>query len=93
MGAALAAGDVDQAVRWAAQAMREADRLHLDGQRAAALRAEASLVERHGDTGTAVRLSKRPQRNTSAAARPCGRHTPAPGGALAQRIGQGRAPP
>ncbi|MFF7128822.1 AAA family ATPase [Streptomyces sp. NPDC008240] len=56
VGAALAAGDVDQAVRWAAQARREADRLGLDGQRAAALRAEASLIERHGDTGTAVRL-------------------------------------
>ncbi|MET8080972.1 AAA family ATPase [Streptomyces sp. NPDC005303] len=55
-GAALAAGDVDQAGRWAAQAAREADRLGLDGQRAGALRAEASLAEHRGDTGRAVRL-------------------------------------
>jgi DNA-binding NarL/FixJ family response regulator len=55
-GAALAAGDVDQAGRWAAQAAREADRLGLDGQRAGALRAQASVAEHRGDIGTAVRL-------------------------------------
>ncbi|MCX4760253.1 AAA family ATPase [Streptomyces sp. NBC_01275] len=56
VNAALAAGDVAQARRWAAQAAREADRLGLSGQRAAALRAEAALAEHHGDTGEAVRL-------------------------------------
>ncbi|WP_406275394.1 AAA family ATPase [Streptomyces sp. NBC_00191] len=55
-GAALAAGDIDQAERWAAQAEREADRLGLGGQRAAALRAGAALAEHRGDTGEAVRL-------------------------------------
>ncbi|MEV3914349.1 helix-turn-helix transcriptional regulator [Streptomyces canus] len=55
-GAALTAGDVDQAGRWAAQATREADRLGLDGQRAGALRAQASLAEHRGDTDKAVRL-------------------------------------
>ncbi|MFI5685297.1 helix-turn-helix transcriptional regulator [Streptomyces sp. NPDC051636] len=54
--AALAAGDVDAAGRWVAQATREADRLGLDGQRAAALRAQATLAEHHGETGRAVRL-------------------------------------
>ncbi|MFI1168103.1 ATP-binding protein [Streptomyces sp. NPDC020801] len=53
---ALATGDVDQAARWAAQAAREARRLGLGGQRAAALRAEAALAEHRGDTGKAVRL-------------------------------------
>ncbi|WP_069757981.1 helix-turn-helix transcriptional regulator [Streptomyces sp. LUP47B] len=55
-GAALTAGDVDQAGRWAAQASREADRLGLDGQRAGALRAQASLAEHRGDIDKAVRL-------------------------------------
>ncbi|MCX4584916.1 AAA family ATPase [Streptomyces sp. NBC_01481] len=55
-GAALATGDIDQAERWAAQAEREADRLGLGGQRAAALRAGAALAEHRGDTGEAVRL-------------------------------------
>lgn len=55
-GAALAAGNIDQAERWAAQAEREADRLGLGGQRAAALRAGAALAEHRGDTGKAVRL-------------------------------------
>jgi len=55
-GAALTAGDVDQAGRWAAQATREADRLGLDGQRAGALRAQASLAEHRGDNDKAVRL-------------------------------------
>ena len=54
--AALATGDVDQARRWAAQAAREAGRLGLGGQRAAARRAEASLAEHRGDTDRAVRL-------------------------------------
>ncbi|MFI1768428.1 AAA family ATPase [Streptomyces sp. NPDC020800] len=56
VGAALATGDVDQAARWAAQAAREANRLGLDGQRAAALRAQAALAEHHGDHAKAVRL-------------------------------------
>lgn len=54
--AALAAGDIDQAGRWAAQAAREAGRLGLGGQRAAALRAGASLAEHRGDIDEAVRL-------------------------------------
>ncbi|GGW60303.1 hypothetical protein GCM10010503_42000 [Streptomyces lucensis JCM 4490] len=54
--AALAAGDTAAAGRWVAQATREADRLGLGGQRAAALRAEATLAEHEGDTGRAVRL-------------------------------------
>jgi len=54
--AALAAGDPDQAARWAAQAAREANRLGLGGQRAGALRAEASLAEHHGATNKAIRL-------------------------------------
>ncbi|WP_328434000.1 ATP-binding protein [Streptomyces sp. NBC_00425] len=54
--AALATGDVDQARRSAAQAAREAGRLGLGGQRAAARRAEASLAEHRGDTDRAVRL-------------------------------------
>ncbi|MFF3325346.1 helix-turn-helix transcriptional regulator [Streptomyces sp. NPDC002889] len=54
--AALAAGDIEQAGRWAAQAAREANRLGLRGQRAAALRADAALAEHRGDTGKAVRL-------------------------------------
>ncbi|MFJ9865973.1 helix-turn-helix transcriptional regulator [Streptomyces sp. NPDC101165] len=53
---ALAAGDVDAAGGWVAQATREADRLGLDGQRAAALRAQATLAEHHGETDRAVRL-------------------------------------
>ncbi|WP_367319343.1 AAA family ATPase [Streptomyces sp. HUAS ZL42] len=53
---ALAAGDAEQAGRWAAQAAREADRLGLGGQRAAALRAEAALAEHRGDLGKATRL-------------------------------------
>ncbi|MFJ1805729.1 MULTISPECIES: ATP-binding protein [unclassified Streptomyces] len=56
VGIALASGDPDQAGRWAAQAAREAKRLGLGGQRAAALRAEATLAEHHGDTHKAVRL-------------------------------------
>ncbi|WP_312846019.1 helix-turn-helix transcriptional regulator [Streptomyces sp. WAC05374] len=54
--AALGAGDVEAAGRWAAQATREADRLGLDGQRAAALRARATLAEHRGETAEAVRL-------------------------------------
>ncbi|MFB6931914.1 helix-turn-helix transcriptional regulator [Streptomyces chartreusis] len=54
--AALTAGDVEAAERWAAQATHEADRLGLDGQRAAALRAQATLAEHYGETGKAVRL-------------------------------------
>ncbi|MFF8289352.1 helix-turn-helix transcriptional regulator [Streptomyces sp. NPDC016309] len=54
--AALTAGDVEAAGRWVAQATREADRLGLDGQRAAALRAQAALAEHHGGTSRAVRL-------------------------------------
>ncbi|MFE0509533.1 ATP-binding protein [Streptomyces sp. NPDC058964] len=56
VNAALAAGDVDRAARWAAQAARVANRLGLGGQRAAALRAEAALAERRGDPRKAVRL-------------------------------------
>lgn len=54
--AALAAGDVEAAGRCVAQATREADRLGLDGQRAAALRARATLAEHRGETTEAVRL-------------------------------------
>ncbi|WP_432030856.1 AAA family ATPase [Streptomyces sp. 1222.5] len=54
--AALAAGDVAEAARRVAQATDEAERLGLDGQRAAALRAEAGLAEHHGETDRAVRL-------------------------------------
>ncbi|WP_337191982.1 helix-turn-helix transcriptional regulator [Streptomyces sp. HUCO-GS316] len=54
--AALSAGDVAQAGRWAAQAAREAVRIGLGGQQAAALRAEATLAEHRGDTVEAVRL-------------------------------------
>ncbi|MFF9408584.1 ATP-binding protein [Streptomyces anandii] len=54
--AALAAGEPDRAARWVAQATREADRLGLRGQRAAALRAQAALAEHRGDTARAVRL-------------------------------------
>ncbi|MEU1181094.1 AAA family ATPase [Streptomyces sp. NPDC005820] len=53
---ALATGDPDQAERWAAQATAEADRIDLDGQRAAALRARAALAQHHGDPHTAARL-------------------------------------
>ncbi|MFJ3233848.1 AAA family ATPase [Streptomyces sp. NPDC086787] len=56
VNAALAAGDEEQAERWAAQAAREAGRLGLGGQRAAALRAEATLTERRGDPRKALRL-------------------------------------
>ncbi|MEW2050975.1 AAA family ATPase [Streptomyces sp. NPDC005476] len=56
VGTALASGDPAQAGRWAVQAAREAKRLGLGGQRAAALRAEAALAEHHGDTVEAVRL-------------------------------------
>ncbi|MBL1082342.1 AAA family ATPase [Streptomyces actinomycinicus] len=54
--AALAAGDVDAAGRWVAQAVREAGRLGLDGQRAAALRGQATLAEHRGETARAVQL-------------------------------------
>ncbi|MCX4459675.1 hypothetical protein OG585_43825 [Streptomyces sp. NBC_01340] len=40
----------------ATQAEREADRLGVGGQRAAALRARAALAEHLGDTEEAVRL-------------------------------------
>jgi DNA-binding NarL/FixJ family response regulator len=56
VAAALAAGDVDEAGLRAGQAAREAGRLGLGGQRAAALRARAALAEHHGDTAEAVRL-------------------------------------
>ncbi|MFF0015094.1 AAA family ATPase [Streptomyces sp. NPDC005374] len=53
---ALATGDPARAGRWAAQAAREAKRLGLAGQRAGALRAEATLAEHRGDADKAVRL-------------------------------------
>ncbi|MGW2420678.1 helix-turn-helix transcriptional regulator [Streptomyces sp. NPDC001709] len=56
VGTALSEGDVEQAGHWATQATREANRLGLDGQRAAALRAEAALAEHRGDLAKAVRL-------------------------------------
>ncbi|MFE7775377.1 AAA family ATPase [Streptomyces sp. NPDC057445] len=56
VGTAMATGRLDQAGRWAAQAVEEADRLGLRGQRAAALRAMAALAEHRGDTGEAARL-------------------------------------
>ncbi|MDX2590809.1 LuxR family transcriptional regulator [Streptomyces sp. WI03-4A] len=54
--AALAAGDADAAGDWIDRATREADRLGLAGQRAAALRAQATLAEYHGEPALAVRL-------------------------------------
>lgn len=56
VNAALSTGDLAQAERWAAQAAREADLLGLSGQRAAALRAAATLAEHRGDIDEAVRL-------------------------------------
>lgn len=56
VGTALATGDPAKAGRWARQASREARRLGLGGQRAGALRAEATLAEHHGDADKAVRL-------------------------------------
>ena len=54
--AAIATGGTDQAERWVAQAIKEADRLNLGGQRAAALQAQASIAEQRGDVSTAVSL-------------------------------------
>lgn len=56
VNAAIAAGHPGQAGHWAAQAVQEADRVGLRGQRAAALRAKAALAEHHGETNTAIRL-------------------------------------
>ncbi|WP_327322008.1 helix-turn-helix transcriptional regulator [Streptomyces sp. NBC_01210] len=59
VGTAIAVGDADQAARWAAQAVEEADRMGLHGQRGAALRAEAALAQHHGDTRAAADLFER----------------------------------
>lgn len=56
---ALAIGDVEQAARWAARAVEEADRMGLHGQRGAALRAEAALAQHHGDARAAADLFER----------------------------------
>ncbi|MGW7818219.1 ATP-binding protein [Streptomyces puniciscabiei] len=53
---AVATGDLEQAERWAEQAEREADRLGLGGQRAAALSGRAALAEHRGDPAEALRL-------------------------------------
>ncbi|WP_244902645.1 ATP-binding protein [Streptomyces griseoruber] len=53
---ALATGDPEQAAHWAARAAQEADRIGLNGQRGAALRARAALAQHHGDPSTAARL-------------------------------------
>ncbi|MEU6776588.1 hypothetical protein [Streptomyces sp. NPDC046759] len=56
VNSALASGDLDEAGRWAAQTAREADRLGIGGQRAAALCAQAALAEHRADLELAVRL-------------------------------------
>lgn len=56
---ALAIGDVEQAARWAARAVEEADRMGLHGQRGAALRTEAALAQHHGDARAAADLFER----------------------------------
>jgi ATP/maltotriose-dependent transcriptional regulator MalT len=56
VGAAVATGDLEQADRWAEQAEREAERLGLGGQRAAALSGRAVLAEHRGDMAEAIRL-------------------------------------
>ncbi|MFI7504771.1 AAA family ATPase [Streptomyces sp. NPDC049687] len=56
---ALAIGDAEQAARWAARAVAEADRMGLHGQRGAALRARAALAQHHGDSGAAADLFER----------------------------------
>ncbi|WP_329503437.1 AAA family ATPase [Streptomyces iakyrus] len=56
---ALAVGDAEQAARWAAQAVAEAERMGLHGQRGAALRAEAALAQHRGDPRAAARLFER----------------------------------
>ncbi|MET9913924.1 AAA family ATPase [Streptomyces sp. NPDC006476] len=56
---ALATGDSEQAARWAALAVEEADRMGLGGQHGAALRAEAALAQYHGDNRAAADLFER----------------------------------
>ncbi|WP_329223497.1 AAA family ATPase [Streptomyces sp. NBC_01485] len=56
---ALATGNPEQAARWAARAVEEADRMGLHGQRGAALRAEAALAQHHGDPRAAAHLFER----------------------------------
>ncbi|WP_434028178.1 helix-turn-helix transcriptional regulator [Streptomyces graminofaciens] len=56
---ALAVGNTDQAARWAARALAEAERMGLRGQLGAALRAEAALAQHRGDTRAAARLFER----------------------------------
>ncbi|MEU6804112.1 helix-turn-helix transcriptional regulator [Streptomyces neyagawaensis] len=56
---ALAVGDAEQAARWAAQAVSEAERMGLHGQRGAALRAQAALAQHRGDPPAAARLFER----------------------------------
>ncbi|MEU6218239.1 AAA family ATPase [Streptomyces sp. NPDC047022] len=52
----VATGDLEQAVRWADRATREAELLGLGGQRAAALCGRATLAEHRGDPAEAIRL-------------------------------------
>ncbi|MGI5452692.1 response regulator transcription factor [Streptomyces sp. CA-249302] len=59
---ALATGDADQAERWAAQAVAEAERMGLHGQRGAALRARAALAQHRGDPHKAAHLFERAAR-------------------------------
>ncbi|MFD2684341.1 AAA family ATPase [Streptomyces phyllanthi] len=56
---AIAVNDTEQAARWAARAVEEADRMGLQGQRGAALRAEAALAQHHGDARAAADLFER----------------------------------
>ncbi|SDN21853.1 regulatory protein, luxR family [Streptomyces sp. cf386] len=56
---ALAVGDAEQAARWAAQAVAEAERMGLHGQRGAALRAQAALAQHRGDPRAAASLFER----------------------------------
>ncbi|WP_344401087.1 helix-turn-helix transcriptional regulator [Streptomyces longisporus] len=59
VSAALATGDAEQAARWAALAVEEADRIGLSGQHGAALRAGAALAQHHGDNRAATDLFER----------------------------------
>ncbi|MGW2520675.1 AAA family ATPase [Streptomyces sp. NPDC001617] len=56
---ALALGDTEQAARWAARAVADADRMGLQGQRGASLRAEAALAQHQGDSHAAADLFER----------------------------------
>jgi len=56
VNAAVATGRLERAERWVAQAVEEAERLGLRGQRAAALQARATIAEHRGDQSAAASL-------------------------------------